>query len=655
MKNIQLEDFIQFKYLSNLKMNSKKDCVYVQTTANKITNGYDSNLIFMKDEVSIQLTSGNKENNFIFLDDDTILFKTIRNEADKEMVAKGEELSVFYKMSLLGGEAQEYFKVPLNVMGYKKVDEDTFVLQVAYDRRYSHMHTLEDKSEVLKLKKGNADYEEFTKIPFYFNGSGFIGEAVSRLYVYKVSSNHFEPITSEFVSVHGFELNDTCDKLLYTACNDVARPTLRDGLFEYDLTSSVTNCLIEEKDYHIGSIQYFDGKVLFIGNKETTHGNNENGRFFLMDTQTKEITLFYDYSLSAYNSVGSDARFGGGQMHKVVKDKFYYVSTVDEHAHLYSINTQGEVTLEIEMNGTVDCFDVVEDTIMFVGMQGVALQEVYCADTTIVALTHHNDALDECYVATPKEVLFENDGIDFKGWVLLPQDYDSSVKYPAILDIHGGPKTVYGSIYYHEMQLWANMGYIVFFTNPRGSDGRGNEFMDIFGKYGTIDYEDIMKFSDVVLDTYSIDETRVGVTGGSYGGFMTNWIVGHTDRFKCAATQRSISNWVSFYGTSDIGFHFAEDQIHGNIFDSVDKLWEHSPLKYAKNVKTPTLFIHSDEDFRCPLEQGLQFYTALVDLGVETKFVMFRKENHELSRGGLPLHRIKRLSEITNWMEKYLK
>ncbi len=655
MENIHLEDFIKFKYLSNLKMNSNKDCVYVQTTANKESNSYDSNLMMLKDEQSIQLTSGNKENNFIFLDNDTIMFKSIRSEFDKKALANGEELSVFYTLSLFGGEAIEYFKVPLQVMDYQKIDEDTFVMSVNYDRKYTHMHTLEDKSALLKIKKESADYEEFTKIPFYFNGNGYIGETVHRLYIYKVSTNTFEAITDSYFNVQNYTLNKACDKLLYSGSKDVSRPSLKEGLFEYDLNTTYTIELIEEKEYSIQTIAYFDSKILFIGNKEVTHGNNENGRFFLLDTMSNEISLFNDYALSAYNSVGSDSRLGGGQSYKVIDNKMYFISTVDENAHLYSIDTTGTIEFEIEMSGTIDCFDVVEDTIMFVGMQGSALQEVYCADTTILALTHHNDAIDHSYVAPCNEVLFENDGISFKGWVLLPQGYDSSNTYPAILNIHGGPKTVYGSVYYHEMQVWASLGYIVFFTNPRGSDGRGNDFMDIFGKYGTIDYEDLMKFTDVVLDTYPIDPSRVGITGGSYGGFMTNWIVGHTDRFKCAATQRSISNWISFYGTSDIGFHFAQDQIHGNIFNNVEKLWNHSPLKYASNVKTPTLFIHSDEDFRCPLEQGIQFYTALVDLGVEAKFVMFRKENHELSRGGLPLHRIKRLSEITNWMNTYLK
>lgn len=197
---------------------------------------------------------------------------------------------------------------------------------------------------------------------------------------------------------------------------------------------------------------------------------------------------------------------------------------------------------------------------------------------------------------------------------------------------------------------------IPFCHNGSGYAANAISRLYIFGKYGTIDYDDLMKFTDIVLEKYpAIDKARVGVTGGSYGGFMTNWIIGHTNRFACAATQRSISNWISFYGTSDIGMFFTEDQIHGNIFENPEKLWEDSPLKYAKNIQTPTLFIHSDEDYRCPLEQGLQLYTAMVDKGIEARFVLFHGENHELSRGGKPKHRVRRLEEITGWMERYLK
>lgn len=165
-----------------------------------------------------------------------------------------------------------------------------------------------------------------------------------------------------------------------------------------------------------------------------------------------------------------------------------------------------------------------------------------------------------------------------------------------------------------------------------------------------------MTFTDAVLDRYpALDPKRLGVLGGSYGGFMTNWIIGHTDRFAAANAQRSISNWISFYGVSDIGFYFAPDQTDANPWDSLEACWNQSPLKYARSVKTPTLFIHADHDLRCPLEQGLQMYTAIKEQGVDSRIVVFKEETHELSRSGRPKGRIKRLEEISRWFAHYLK
>lgn len=165
-----------------------------------------------------------------------------------------------------------------------------------------------------------------------------------------------------------------------------------------------------------------------------------------------------------------------------------------------------------------------------------------------------------------------------------------------------------------------------------------------------------MKFTDEAVLKYDfIDGDSLGVTGGSYGGFMTNWIIGHTDRFKAAASQRSISNWISKFCTTDIGYYFAGDQNLGNPWDNTEKLWEHSPLKYADKVKTPTLFINSNEDYKCWMAEGLQMFTALKYHDVEARLCLFKGENHELSRSGKPKHRLRRLNEITKWFDSYLK
>ena len=237
-----------------------------------------------------------------------------------------------------------------------------------------------------------------------------------------------------------------------------------------------------------------------------------------------------------------------------------------------------------------------------------------------------------------------------------PVDYDPNKKYPGVLHVHGGPKTVFGKVFHHEMQFLANNGYFVFFTNPRGSDGRGKEFADIRGKYGEIDFDDLMKFTDAVIKNYpALDEEKLAIMGGSYGGFMTNWAIGHTNRFKAACSQRSISNMTSEFLLTDIGYYFIDDQISATPWNNYEKLWHHSPLKYANKAQTPTLFIHSNEDYRCWIPEGIQMFSALKYHNVPARLVMFKGENHELSRSGKPMHRIRRLKEILDWFDNYLK
>ena len=340
----------------------------------------------------------------------------------------------------------------------------------------------------------------------------------------------------------------------------------------------------------------------------------------------------------------------------------YHLTTREGNSCLYALTPDGEDRPIVVKDGSIDLLAVSDHhkKALIVAMYDMKLQELYEADLDsgdLRQLSHFNDsALEGKYVASPIPLQIESEGLPIGGWVLLPKDYDPSKKYPAVLDIHGGPKTVYGSVFYHEMQVWAGMGYFVFFCNPKGSDGRDNLFMDIRGHYGETDYKNLMDFTDAVLARYpAIDQTRVCETGGSYGGFMTNWIIGHTDRFVCAASQRSIANWLSFYGVSDIGVTFGSDQCGADPFDSPEKMWEQSPMRYAANVSTPTLFIHSDEDYRCPMAEGLQMYTSIASRGIPSRLVLFHGENHELSRSGKPKHRLRRLEEITGWFEKYAK
>lgn len=246
-------------------------------------------------------------------------------------------------------------------------------------------------------------------------------------------------------------------------------------------------------------------------------------------------------------------------------------------------------------------------------------------------------------------------GNDLQGWILKPPGFDPARRYPSILEIHGGPRVQYGHNFMHEFYYLAAHGYVVYFCNPRGGQGYGEEHAkSIWNNWGTVDYEDLMAWADVVASQPYIDPERMGVTGGSYGGYMTNWIIGHTDRFKAAVTQRCVSNLISMYGSSDFNWAFQQEFGDEPPWENLENYWRMSPLKYIGNAKTPTLVIHSEEDLRCDIEQGEQIFVALKRLGVETEMVRFPGESHELSRSGRTDRRVERLNCIREWFDRYL-
>ncbi|MCY3612820.1 MAG: S9 family peptidase [Gemmatimonadetes bacterium] len=247
------------------------------------------------------------------------------------------------------------------------------------------------------------------------------------------------------------------------------------------------------------------------------------------------------------------------------------------------------------------------------------------------------------------------DDWDVHGWIMRPPDMRADATYPLVLQIHGGPYGMYGTGFSLEFQILAGQGWGVLFTNPRGSTGYGQTFEhavtgDLVGKA----FDDIMAGLDAALATHAwIDPARLGVTGGSYGGLMTNWVIGHTDRFAAAVTQRSISNWISFFGTADIP-SWVELELGGTPWEAATRLWESSPVAYADRITTPTLVLHSELDFRVPVSQGEEMYRALAREGVPSLFVRFPDEGHGLPRSGQPLHRLERLQWLVRWFATYL-
>jgi dipeptidyl aminopeptidase/acylaminoacyl peptidase len=259
-------------------------------------------------------------------------------------------------------------------------------------------------------------------------------------------------------------------------------------------------------------------------------------------------------------------------------------------------------------------------------------------------------------LAAPERFRFERAGFTVDGWLMKPVGWTPSGRYPALLNIHGGPHTQYGWTFFDEFQVQAAAGFAVICTNPRGSQGYGEAFTRaVVGDWGGGDFADVMAGLDEALRRAPwIDPARLGVLGGSYGGFLTSWTVGHTDRFRAACSERAVNDHPGMFGSSDIGHLFNQVELGGVPWEMPEVYAARSPVTHAGNIRTPLLIIHSEDDLRCPIGQAEQLYVALKKRRKEVVLVRFPDENHELSRSGKPRHRLERFRIILEWFTRRL-
>jgi len=660
MEYLKIDDFKNYHFIDSLKLSPNGRSTAVLGRKANADNDYDVAIFVDKGAGFFPLTNQNgKVDTYVWLDDETILFSEVRDKEDREKIAEGVELTCFYTINIGGGEAAQAFKVDAVVTGFEVLGSGKYLATTLFDNSKPPSGVIAKGEETdfsLENKKGK-DFHVLDELPFWSNGRGFVNKKRVRLNT--LTEKGLCPLTDPMTNVGEHVLSPCKRYLLYTGAVEPAEIQIPiSNLFLFDLETLEEKRLLDG-DKRIRAFDFWGGKVL-VSYAEPEQSLYEHGPFYIVDPDTGETRELARFDLSIGVSGNSDSKFGGGYTGKVVDDTFYFTALHGYHTDIFTLELRsGEISNLTNSLASVEFFDIKAGRIVAGVMETGRLMEVFeFTSGKFEKLSSFNEEIHKTrrYSAPEHFTFLDSDGFEVDGWVIKPVDYEDGKKYPAILNIHGGPKTAYTESYFHEMQFFANNNYFVMFSNPRGSDGKGNEFADIRGQYGTVDYDNLMQFVDECVERYpGIDTERIGVTGGSYGGFMTNWIVGHTERFKAAATQRSISNWVSFAGVSDIGHYFAQDQMQATPWDNMDKLWWHSPLKYAPNVKTPTLIIHSDEDFRCWIPEGYQFFSALKMHGVQTRMCVFHGENHELSRSGKPHQRVMRLKEITDWMDKYLK
>ena len=317
------------------------------------------------------------------------------------------------------------------------------------------------------------------------------------------------------------------------------------------------------------------------------------------------------------------------------------------------VSPEGEVDQLVGGDRVVTGFDTHEGGLVFTATSWDSPGKlVSLAQGDETEVTNLND--DELGLVDPDHFTVASDGEALDVWVYLPEDEE---KVPLLLNIHGGPASQYGFGFFDEFQIYADAGFGVVACNPRGSAGRGREFTRaVVGEgWGKVDLDDMRAVVAAALDRHPrLDAKRMGVMGGSYGGFLTAWIIGHEDRWRSAVVERALVSWTSFAGTSDIGGVFPENYTEESYPEGWDTWWRLSPLSIAHRVTTPTLVLHAEDDFRCPIEQAEQYFMALLRNGTPTEFLRFPGEGHEMSRGGKPRHRKERFEAILDWHERHL-
>ena len=371
----------------------------------------------------------------------------------------------------------------------------------------------------------------------------------------------------------------------------------------------------------------------------------------------RNLTSGFDRTVGAY---------GSSLLWSSDSGKVYFRASDHGTTQIYQVTVRdGNVKPLTEGRINVSSFSASEDGSLLALSATDALwpDEVWVRDKegTRRLTSVHVKTMATWELSTPEEFWFTtSDDVKVQGWIVKPNGQKEGEKYPLVLEIHGGPHGAYGfklGSAEHEFQLLARNGYAVVYTNPRDSIGYGEEFAGIAeGNWGSRDFQDLMEAVDHVLENYDyVDPERLGVAGGSFGGFMTNWIVTHTKRFKAAVTMRSVASWYSQVALSDMGWGRIGVGSGQDPWDAPEQYLDRSPLTYIKDIETPLLIIHSENDYRCPMPEGEKLFVALKRLKKEVEFVRFYNEPHGLSRMGKPSHRTVRLRHILRWFDKYLK
>ncbi|MTH53860.1 prolyl oligopeptidase family serine peptidase [Bacillus mangrovi] len=648
-QNIQAEDLYRMKFVADpLMAPDGQGAVYTETTINTQTNKYETHLFYLHRETGRQcrLTEGKSKNHSpAWSPDGRLAFLSDRTG-----------ILQVYVMTVPDGEAKQ---VTFSGQGVSQPvwNGNDELIFLSYLREDAALEDAE-KAEAVPLAA--------TELHYKSDRTGLIKDRKNRVFALRLSSRKVRELWQGSA-----DAEDPAQSGSSLAFVHYPSPSIEEGFVSEiriaDLQSREIRKVTTGKGVYSKPQFSPDGRFLaFLGHEKEFEGATLQ-KLWLYDLQLETLQcLTRDWDMHAADAAVSDSVFGSvyrGIQWTADSQGFYLLASDRGSTGLYYGSIEGlmyPVRLEAEHINGLSLHPEEHIALLTISSPEAPseLFELNVLTGELNQLTFSNSSwLQQTVRSIPEPFEAEaEDGWVIHGWIMKPAGAGEDGKVPLILQIHGGPHMMYSHTYMHEFQMLASMGYAVLYMNPRGSQGYGQDFANLVrGDYGGSDCKDLLTALDAAIERFDfVDTERIGVAGGSYGGFMTSWMLGHTNRFKAAVTQRSISNWISFYGTSDIGPSFTSTELGGTMPEDAEMLWDRSPLKYAGEIRTPLLILHSEKDYRCPMEQAEQLYTVMKAQNKTVKLLRFPEQNHEMSRSGNPLLRVKRLEAIAGWFERNL-
>lgn len=618
---------------------------FTYTEVNYEENRYDSSLWLKKPgEKERRLTYHHSDSSPRWSPDGTMIaFLSGRSPVEG---AKGKQLWV---IPVDGGEARRITELPWGARS------------PVWSQNGDALFSLSEVHEGEKVE--GSDVKIIRRIHFKYDpGRGVY--AGRRIHLFKVDlDGNVEQLTSGEYDIKDLAVHPSGESVAFTSnLDEYADLTWFKNIYSLDVETQ-------------GVSKLMDGKEKGVGNLSRLGWNPDGSRlaFSGRPMESMEYVKYHNQEVFTVDRDGNvdklttslDRRIGVSATIPWSSDsKYVYFTKPDKGSrHLCRVDMDGNIDTLTEGKFNVGGFSITDGYIALTYTNTREPAEIFTLKEGELSNETKMSPQPDSFVE-PEEFWFTaTDGVKVQGWVIPPKNREPGKKYPTILQIHGGPRVHFGYQYQggeHEFQVLSEHGFAVIYTNPRGSVGYGETFSgEIQGDWGNRDYQDLMNAVDYVIDYFDfVDRDKLGVCGGSYAGYMTNWIIGHTARFKASIAMRSITNWITMSGNSCVAFELGypqHDISRGKpLWKDFDNLWDMSPLKYVDRVKHPHMFIVSEGDHRCPMGQAEEMFTALKQMMRVTEIIRFPNEGHGVSREGSPSHRVERLRHIVRWFDRHL-